>query len=257
LVATRAVGEYMSNKSFKTTVDKLNPEEYNDIFKKNYGHDINNAGDLAAAYTLSGLQQKTVKSELKDDNFAQQKFMEGMRQANRKELLAMKDEAKANGAAATDVWIDEYIDGLNEESVPSRYKQDGKWIETKEIALDPVLEKALVVNGTTADFIKLMPDGTYRYGLYERKTGKDGKTVEVVKDANGYSVDKESVRTVSPEALKLALGKQSGVKQMNKEMSAGTKPAATKKIPLPKGQPKTVSQNGFTYTWDENSGTYK
>lgn len=41
--------------------------------------------------------------------------------------------------------------------------------------------------------------------------------------------------------------------------AAPTKPAPTKKakFPLPSGKPATVNQNGFTYTWNEQTGTYE
>lgn len=88
-IALRATTDYVNNKEFKHFIDKLNPAEYNDFYKSNYGHDIQSAADLAAAYTLKGMQQKVTTSKLEDDTFARQKEMENIRQKNREHLALL------------------------------------------------------------------------------------------------------------------------------------------------------------------------
>jgi len=102
IIATRAVTDYMQNRSFKKIVDGLKVEDYNPTFRANYGRDIQSPADLAAAYTLKGLQQKTVKSEVSADTFERQKQMAAindqyargriaLQQANRKAYLDYKN----------------------------------------------------------------------------------------------------------------------------------------------------------------------
>lgn len=91
LIASRGVAEYMNNRSFKKTVDSLDPKEYNDFFKKNYGHDIQSPADLAAAYSLKGLQQKVVKADVSPDTFARQKEMAAINDAYARRRQAVND----------------------------------------------------------------------------------------------------------------------------------------------------------------------
>jgi len=139
--------------------------------------------------------------------------------ANAADLIEKRHDLTQGDAKLNDLWVDEYVDKKTEEAKPSAYREKGKdWEGTKEIALDPVLENAMKINGKPADFMKLMPNGEYRYGFYER----DSKgALQKDKSGNHYAIDDGSVRTISKEGVKLALGKQAGVKQMNKEMSSG------------------------------------
>ena len=70
-VATRATADYMKNKSFKQVVDELDPKEYADFYKEQFGEEMQTPADLSAAYTLRGLQQKNTSQEIKDDTYAQ------------------------------------------------------------------------------------------------------------------------------------------------------------------------------------------
>lgn len=88
-VAEIGVTEYMNNPSFKQMVNKLNPEEYNDFFKENFGHDIENKGDLAAAYALKRQQQSINETKVTPDVFGRQVAMEGIRDANAKRRQAI------------------------------------------------------------------------------------------------------------------------------------------------------------------------
>lgn len=89
LIATRAVTDLAQNPSFKAVVKQLDPKEFNNFFKENYGHDIQNEADLAAAYTLKGLQQKVTTSKVSPDTFGRQVAMEGIRDANARRRQAI------------------------------------------------------------------------------------------------------------------------------------------------------------------------
>lgn len=75
VIATRAVSEYMNNPSFRKVVNDLKEEDYNPVFKANYGRDIQTPADLAAAYTLKGMQQKVTTSKVEPDTFGRQQKM--------------------------------------------------------------------------------------------------------------------------------------------------------------------------------------
>lgn len=160
--------------------------------------------------------------EQKREDFQLKKL--AIQHSNAAGLVAMRHQFSREDHELNNLWIDEYVDKKTEEAKPSGYREAGKeWQGTKEVALDPVLENAMRINGKPADFMKLMPNGEYRYGFYAR----DPKTGALQKDGDHYAVDKESVRTISKEGVKLALGKQAGTKQLNMEMAA---PEGTKKV---------------------------
>jgi hypothetical protein len=82
--------------------------------------------------------------------------------------------------------------------------------------------------------------GNFRYGLYKRTTDANkNTTVDRDKSSGGYIVDQSSSRVLTPRDLKLAMGKQAGVKQMNSEMSKGVT------------QPKTYNVSGKTYSQEQ------
>ncbi len=115
LIASRAVVDYMNNRSFRKSVDQMNPNDYNDFFKQNYGHDIQSPADLAAAYTLKGLNQKIVKNE--PDPFARQK-----------EMAAINDTYARRRQALNDAYVKGRIDYKRAGS-----QQDGETILNKWI----------------------------------------------------------------------------------------------------------------------------
>lgn len=90
-IATRAVTDYMQNPSFKKVINDLDPKEYNDFYKQNFGHDIQSKADLAAAYTLKGMQQSVKTSKVNPDTFGRQVALEGIRDANARRMLAISD----------------------------------------------------------------------------------------------------------------------------------------------------------------------
>jgi hypothetical protein len=62
-----------------------------------------------------------------------------------------------------DLWIDDFVSDLpNKATGDITYHSEGKTISGKTIPLTPVLESALKVNGTTADFLIATPDGKFQ-----------------------------------------------------------------------------------------------
>lgn len=222
LMASRAVAEYMNSRSFRNIIDKLDKSQYNDFFKQNYGRDIETPADLAAAYTLKGLQQKTVKSELKDDKqalsdqeFERQKQLLGMRQANAKDLIRFRQQFTKGDPEMNDVWIDQYITRLGEEAKKStqrlKYTAGGKDLVEDLIPMDAVLAKALEKGGRQPVDLTITADGRYRPIYLKMKS--DGKTPD------GNKVDVDLSIPISRDQLKLSLGAKSVTPtQRTKEM---------------------------------------
>lgn len=260
VIATRATTDYMQNPSFRKVINGLNKDDYNQVFKSNYGRDIQTPADLAAAYTLKGIQQKVITSKLEDDKEALRKDQQAfdlkklaIQNANAKELIALRKGLDKNDAALQDVWIDNYIDKISEEAnIPGADKisygdAGGKKIYEPFVPIDPVLSKALEKQKVQPSDLTITADGKYRPIYY--KFDKDGKRLPG-KDG-GYVVDTELSVPITRDQLKLSLGAKSvSPTQRTKEMLHKT-PA-----PLPKGKPREVQQDGHTFIWDESQGEY-
>jgi hypothetical protein len=230
IVATRAVTDYVQNKSFKQVIDGLDPKEYNDFFKKNYGHDIQTQADLAAAYTLKGLQQRSVKSEVKDDVYARQRAMEAIRQANRKALVRLRDSLEEDDVAGNNLWVDRYIATTTEEAKQNPNKRivaiGGKRLVEDNIAVDPTLSKALERNGQSPEYITVTKDGQIRPLYLKYVEDPKTKEIKIATNSKGEKVWDETISVpISQEQVKLALGKRAaGVSQTNKEMTGQSTP---------------------------------
>lgn len=219
IIATRAVTDYMQNKSFKDLIDKLPPEDYNDFYKENFGHDIQTPADLAAAYTLKGLQQKAVTTAIKDDVFARQKAMEAIRNANARGLIRLRDQLGDEDKAVNDLWIDEYVNTISteakkpENTIEYKYK-DGRTVRGHKIAIDPVLKKAVGMDDKNQGQVIVTDDGDFILAYFNTDNN-----YKPIKTGNSYSIDEERTSRIKQDQLKLALGKTSaGVKQLNMEM---------------------------------------
>jgi len=197
----------------------------------------------AIALTTMGMVNKLPLKELDieskpntgaviDKRFKQQKIMEGIKQANRKELFGMREAAKAEGEAANDLWVDSYIERLTEDAAASPMKgydsnKNGQRIKEDRIQLDPLLSKLLSKDGVSPDQFAVQPNGQYRPIFYKRD--KDGN---VLKEKGNPVVDEIASVPMSKEQFKLLLGGKAGVKQLNKEMAT---PKKVNNKPTPKG----------------------
>lgn len=157
LIATRAVTDLMQNPSFKSVVKQLDPKEYNDFYKQNYGHDIQSEADLAAAYTLKGLQQSVKTAKVNPDTYGRQVAMEGIRDANARRRLAIQD-AYAKGRidyrkAKTGKEQEGVLQGLIERTFEEGKNNkgaiavDGKFVPARKIAVPAEVTKKYTVKG--------------------------------------------------------------------------------------------------------------
>lgn len=174
--------------------------------------------------------------ELRKDeslDLQRQIFMEGLRQKNRLQLLSERQKAKALGAAADDVWIDNYLDKLEEEANRpggermSYMTKEGTQPQAPVISVDPVLAKALEKQKMQPSDIMILPDGRYKPIYYQYKDGQR------IPDREGsFKVDTELSVPITRDQLKLALGgKAVSPNQRTKEMLNQTKTPVTKSRP--------------------------
>ncbi len=264
LIANRAVTDYVENKSFKELVDKLDPKKFNTFYKEHYGHDIETPADLAVAYTLKGLQQKTVTQKIEPDwisrdnqNFAQQKALLALRHAYDKDEASFREELKNVGEAKGNMWIDSHVDGLVQKAKSGNVSQileiGGKKIKEKQLPNDPVLRNSLKNGNVIPDYVTVTADGKLRPVFLSSG---------VKSENGGYKYDAIISQPAELESVKLSLGKTSGVKHMNEEMSgnAGGAPPSSTKTTSGKtktSKPKKVVQNGVEYTLNEATGNYE
>lgn len=161
-------------------------------------------------------------------------YKEGVRQRNRLQLAALGDAymrgrtefahslSQADKATA-DLWIDDFVTNKVDEARTNGNKRnlslDGNNIRGVEVPLDETLAQSLGFSDKTKGELLVDDNGNFYKLPYQTD-----ETYTPLKDKSGqgFMVDKTQIRKLSPDELKLALGKKAaGVKQTNKEMSNG------------------------------------
>jgi len=224
VVAYRAIGQYGQDKSFKKFIKDLAPEERQalaQLYEAEFKQPATDDAHLAAAYGLKIKQEGSTTKKVNDDNYAQSVSLEGIKNANRKALLKMRDKMKKDDVKANNLWVESYITrAITESQKPqnrTEYKfRDGTQVKGYKIPLDPVLRKAVGLDIDKANGMLIVTDnGDFIIAPYKT----DG-TYKPIKGSNGqYTIDSEKASRISSDQLKLALSKSAaGVTQTNKEM---------------------------------------
>lgn len=220
--------------------------------------DLNNQADTYATYEAMKAAVENVprmtKTALSDAakmrmQTAKEKdvisFREGLAQANRKEMLDLREKAKSLGEKTADVWIDNYIDKLSEEASQEGKPRleytsgtSGQKTTAPIIEVDPTLSKALEKQKVQPSEIMVLPDGKFKPIYYKYDSNN-----ERVKGSDGaFKVDMDLSRPITREQLKLALGgKTVSPTQRTKEML--NQQSATPK--------KQYSYNGKSYSSEQ------
>lgn len=223
LIATRAVSDYMSNKSFKKFIDGLNPKTYNKEFNDAFGHPIENGGDLAAAYTLKGMQQKTVKSEMKDDILAREKAMAKLNHDYRMGEAAYRHSLGQSDGDTSDYWIDAHVQELKDKATKEGTKRivnnyNGKEVKGVKVPLDPILSGILGFNEKNKGELMIGDDGFFYKLPYQTD---DSYNPIKDKSGEGFKVDQTGINKISDSDLKLGFGKKTaGTTHTNAEMES-------------------------------------
>lgn len=205
----------------KNLLNAPNAAELNEVYKNVYGKNAETPADLLAAQTIQGLQTEGTVQKRTAGSLEQKKFLERMKQKNRKELVDLRHQYKQMDKAQESVWLDKYLTELKTEASnnPNKGRQkrpDGSIIEEAQVPIDALAAKALARGGIEPDFIRITADGKIRPVFY--KYDKDGKPKRTAE--GWFDVDDVLSQPISMETFKLNLSKHTQTaKQRAAEMS--------------------------------------
>lgn len=189
---------------------------------------------------MAAKAERNQGEELKKDEtlaFQRDIYLEGLRQKNRIDLIAEREKAKSLGEKANDVWIDTYIYRVTEDSKDGKKGFFGAGKEGREIAIDPIIAKALTRDGKSPDKLIVTEDGKYVPIFY--RYDKDGVLMKKEKGSVLPAVSETLSVPITKEQFKLALGSKSvSPTQRTKEM-------------LNQPTDKTYNYKGKTFTHDQ------
>ena len=187
---------------------------------------------------LSKEADQNFKVKMDAINFEQQKKLKAIDLSNSKELDKAREENKAKGAQADDLWLDNYLDKVDESA-----DKDKSFLSIPKLGIDwktkgtgkVVANNYLYTQLGKPDEIKLLPDKKYQITYYNYD--KDGKP---------SGVDDTRSGTFSRDDIKLMMGSKAvGKKQLGKEMGNSNE------------SHPPVKQNGVTYTWNAKTQQYE
>lgn len=218
-------------------------KRYNSVYKGLYGNDIDSPKE---AWMAKGILDNNMKAtEYKDgeDKLGRDLFMQGIRQANAKELIKYKKDIDPSDTDLNNTWIESYLQkGIDEAKADKGNLRKVYTPNTSKLAHelkgDVVLSKALTRGKSEPDKIYVTEDGKVWPIFYKYRNDKDGNA-QVVKNEKGDPVvDEDYSQPMSMEQTKLALGYKG---QTKKELSKTMTPQVQK-------QKSSFSVNGNSYT---------
>jgi hypothetical protein len=245
----KARSDFASDQSLAYTFKKTHPYEkwvkdngkefdkLNSAFKAAYGQDANiqDDDDLFAATRIQSRLQPTITEKRIDNwgarderNFAQAKELKALESMYNKSEAAYREQLKTAGEANANLWVDGHMKGLVDKANASKggihFTLDGKDYVEKELPNDPILKNSLRHGNVIPDYVTVTKDGKLRPVFLKTGEKQDGK----------YKFDAILSQPVELESAKLGLGKTSGVKHLNEEMSGSSSAA-------PPSQTKTTT----------------
>ena len=160
-------------------------------------------------------------------NFEQQKKLKAIELSNAKELDKEREKNKAKGAEAEDLWLDNYLDKVDESA-----DKDKTFLSVPAIGLNLKTKGSGEVKANNylytqlgkPDIIKVLPDKKYQITYYQYDDKGNAKV-----EGGKPVVDNTRSGTFTRDDVKLMMGSKAvGKKQLGKEMNA----QPTKKDPL-------------------------
>jgi hypothetical protein len=196
----------LNKDSFERTIDDISEKikqegqdsptfkQYNDVFKKNFGHDIKSKEDLAAAWNVGNMQSSRRESEIKEDVFGQHKAMAYLNDGLVRGRMKIADEyargridyKNQTTAAAQDGVLNKFINSQIEEGKSDFGKKSG--IKDKKGSPTAVVSVAMngqKFEGTEVRMPKFVTDKLSVYG------GKDDKGNEKWEEPETYLISKD------------------------------------------------------------------
>lgn len=200
--------------------------------------------------------------------------MAALRKADAKELIEFKKQIDPNDTEMNNLWVERFWDTRIEDAksgrpVPFRDPNNPLGVQMAyQIKGDPNMMRSLARNGIEPDRVYVTADNKIMPVFFQYETEKDakGNTIEdgkqVVKtNLQGEPLyDTDYSTPMDLDQAYLAMGfKGQTKKDLGKTMGSTYRGKSEQKAknPLPAGKPRTVKQNGFTYTWNEMTGKYE
>lgn len=204
----------------KNLLNAPNAAELNEVYRNVYGRNAETPADLLAAQTIQGLQTEGTVQKRTAGSLEQKKFLEGLKQKNRQQLVQMRHQNKQMDKVQESVYLDRHLDTLNEEAKTAKGKINfpGETFEESFVPVDPVISKAFEKQGAQPEYVSITKDGKYRPIYLEY--GKDGKPLK--DERGGFVVDEVLSQPMTRQQAKYALSKYTqSPKQRAAEMSSG------------------------------------
>lgn len=209
---------------------------------------LNNEPKQGKVYTITNKDKadeaaRKFQQEQQGRQFANQRLLEGMREAHGEKLLGMREAAKAGGEETNNLWVTRTVDDIIDEGKPSGKVLGVFPAKEKDYVPPPVIYDAL----GKPDKMAITKDGGVKVVYY--KKDKDGNILTEEKGDNKGNaiVDESRSKTLNKDEFKLALGyKATTKKQLTGEMNSGAKESHP-----------PVKQNGVTYTWNSKTRQYE
>jgi len=247
-----ATTELANNPSFENEIkehvqkDPAMAAQMADIFQKQYGHPITNEGDLATAYTLSRMDitptQRTVKNT---DAYN----AEWTRRHNKIVADRVKKVAGESGTTVNDVYgkIE-----ANQENADINTNYNGERIKAGRFNTLPNDAQQVLMKSFKESGHDVTAEDIYQVRI------PNGDIVFYQTDDKGQPMPNEKLKifTVSKVGTNLK-AQQPGAAEKREVIAQGEPNKTKEKYPLPAGKPKTVKQNGFTYTYNSQTGEYE
>jgi hypothetical protein len=251
---------YEADKTFKNLIgDPEMYKQFNTVYKKLYGNDIDSPREAWAAKGILDNNMKATEYKDGTDEWGRDNAMRQLRQADAKELIRYKNQIDPNDTDMNNVWYESYFNKLMDNAKTSGvrhhlYKGDGKsLLYYKEIKPDPYLMKSLMRGKSEPDRVGVTDSGEIIPIFFKYKSEKEGGGVETL---NGKPViDDDYSKPMSVDQALVNLGYRGSTKKQLREDQH--KIQAGKLKDTSPGKPKTVVQNGHTYTLNESTGQYE
>jgi hypothetical protein len=231
----------LNKDSFERTIDDISEKikqegqdsptfkQYNDVFKKNFGHDIKSKEDLAAAWNVGNMQSSRRESEIKEDVFGQHKAMAYLNDGLVRGRMKLSDEYARGRIDYKNATTKAAQEGILNQIINTQHEEGASQMGPKTIdgaAINSVMINGQKFKGTEVRMLAPLEDKftiDKGYATEEKPTAylmtddkkyvipifpqmKDGKIVKG--ESGNYKVDATKSKPMPIQAYKMLLGKE-------------------------------------------------
>jgi hypothetical protein len=271
VIGQRAMGAYDSDRALQFQTNKLTKEVMNDpalhnqlnsVYKRVYGKDAETPKELLAAQAIMDENRKSTEFKDGTDEWGRDNAMRLLKKADDKELIKYKKDIDPNDTEMNNVWYERHYDNLIQQAkdnpAPDKrhhvYTTKGKSLYYYNlISPDSYTMEAFKIGNKYPDRIGVTDDNKL-VPIFFKYDDKGNKLTTTGKEGAPSVVDDDYSRPYTRDQALVSMGYRGATKKQLREdqqkIQAGSKKAA------PSNKPKTVVQNGHTYTLNAN-GEYE